>query len=68
MLHSLTSPIHQTGHYIFFIGGYDLEMVEIRNMLQSHGCAFFDKKLSWGAKASDYKEELATLPKKKYLS
>jgi hypothetical protein len=41
---------------IFLLGGYDLEMIEIKKLLQQNGQKFFDKKLSWGAKLSDYKE------------
>jgi len=44
--------------YIFFIGGYDAEMFEILNILKHYNLSFFDKKLSWGAKASDYKDDL----------
>lgn len=47
--------------YIFFLGGYDAEMYEIRRILESKSVSFFDKKLSWGAKASDYETELTGL-------
>jgi hypothetical protein len=44
--------------YSFFLGGYDLEMLEIRKILESCGYKenedFFDKKLKWGAKLSEY--------------
>jgi len=43
---------------IFFLGGYDLEMITIKNILEKHNINFIDKKLSWGAKLSDYKDEL----------
>lgn len=46
--------------YIFLLGGYDLEMVTIRNLLIEHGyidnISLFDKHLSWGAKWSDYSD------------
>jgi len=46
--------------YLFLLGGYDLEMVTIREMLLKEGYLeqkdFMDKKLSWGARLSDYKE------------
>jgi len=44
----------------FFLGGRDLEMATIAELLAEHapGAIVFDKKLSWGAKASDYAEEL----------
>jgi Mg2+ and Co2+ transporter CorA len=47
--------------YVFFLGGYDAEMAEIRNILQSRNERFFDKKLSWGAVMSSYKEEITKL-------
>ena len=43
---------------LFLLGGYDLEMVEIIKILKQNGKKFEDKKLSWGAKLSDYKEFL----------
>jgi len=43
---------------LFLLGGYDLEMVEIKKLLVSKNIKFIDKKLSWGAKLSDYKDEL----------
>ncbi|MEW6127209.1 MAG: hypothetical protein AB1757_09235 [Acidobacteriota bacterium] len=43
----------------FFLGGRDLEMLTIRELLERHApFAFCDKNLVWGAKASDYKEEI----------
>jgi hypothetical protein len=47
--------------YCFFLGGHDLEMLTIRDLLAEHapGC-FLDKGLSWGAKASDYREEIGS--------
>lgn len=42
--------------YIFLIGGYDLEMLEIKKILLEKGIDFLDKKLSWGAKWTDYSE------------
>lgn len=44
--------------YLFFLGGQDLEMCEIRHILETYGLEegihFHDKKLRWGAKISDY--------------
>lgn len=37
------------------MGGYDLEMLEIKKILKEMKLNFTDKKLSWGAKLSDYK-------------
>lgn len=42
--------------YVFLIGGYDLEMQEIKNILAEHNCQYIDKKLNWGAKLSSYQE------------
>lgn len=51
--------------YIFFLGGQDLEMVAIREILcrvlnqnGSKVVGIIDHHLSWGAKASDYKQEI----------
>jgi len=43
----------------FLLGGRDLEMIEIRRLLQVHaqGC-FHDRRLAWGAALSAYREEL----------
>lgn len=46
-------------NYHFFLGGNDLEMETIRQLLANHTeCAISDKKLSWGAKASMYEQEI----------
>lgn len=45
--------------YVFFLGGQDLEMLRIKDVLTHRGWEFFDKKLSWGAKASSYQQEIA---------
>ena len=42
---------------LFLLGGKDLEMKEIRNLLVMHGIPFVDKGLSWGALLSSYKEK-----------
>jgi hypothetical protein len=44
--------------FVFFLGGRDLEMLTIRDLLQVNGCQFHDKGLSWGAKTSYYSEEI----------
>jgi len=49
----------------FFLGGNDLEMEAIRQLLQVVGVPperVHDKKLGWGASASDYREEIRELP------
>jgi len=43
---------------VFLLGGYDLEMIEIKEILKQQKETFLDKKLSWGAKLSSYKEFL----------
>lgn len=43
---------------LFLLGGYDLEMDEIKKLLDEHQLDYRDKKLSWGAKLSEYKEYL----------
>lgn len=48
--------------YIFFLGGYDAEMVTIKAILDREELPYFDKKLQWGAILSEYKDELAALP------
>jgi len=50
------NPVTQ---YDFFLGGHDLEMVTIRELLEKEALGrIFDKHLSWGAKASDYSKEI----------
>ncbi|KPA10160.1 hypothetical protein MHK_009647 [Candidatus Magnetomorum sp. HK-1] len=46
---------------VYFLGGHDAEMLEIKNMLIDNKVDYFDKKLRWGAKLSEYKEELNQL-------
>jgi len=41
---------------VFLLGGHDLEMLEIKKMLQEAGEIFLDKELSWGAPLSAYKD------------
>ncbi|MEY4505269.1 MAG: hypothetical protein RL154_1566, partial [Pseudomonadota bacterium] len=47
--------------YLFFLGGYDLEMLTIKELLISSNYAIVDKSLHWGAKLSDYNSELLSL-------
>lgn len=39
-------------NYVFFLGGYDLEMKTISEVLQERGCKLIDHHLTWGAKTS----------------
>lgn len=47
--------------FIFFLGGHDAEMCEIKSILEQKDIPFYDKNLQWGARLSDYKEELQQL-------
>lgn len=40
--------------YCFLLGGYDLEMLEIRKILEAQEQKYIDLKLAWGAKLSAY--------------
>ncbi len=42
--------------YRFLLGGYDLEMVVIRQLLEEHGIPFYDRNLAWGARLSAYQD------------
>jgi hypothetical protein len=44
---------------MFFLGGYDLEMLAIRNALELSGQEFHDRQLEWGAQASAYAMEIS---------
>ncbi len=43
---------------IFLLGGYDLEMLEIKRVLDTHKIKYYDENLSWGARLSDYTHKL----------
>lgn len=43
---------------LFLLGGHDLEMAEIKKLLEAHNERYLDYNLSWGAKLSAYKKEL----------
>lgn len=42
----------------FFLGGKDLEMATITQLLHERGVPCSDKSLGWGARASDYADEI----------
>ncbi len=42
---------------LFCLGGYDLEMEEIKKILAAHNIDFLDADLSWGASWKDYQTE-----------
>jgi len=50
-------------NYIFFLGGYDAEMVAIKEILNEQKLTYYDHNLKWGAKLSEYKEELSKITK-----
>lgn len=52
---------HEVKERVYFLGGNDLEMMEIRKLLQRVNAKIVDKNLSWGAKISDYLEEINQL-------
>ncbi len=43
---------------VFLLGGYDLEMMAIKKILKHEQIEFVDTNLLWGAKLSEYKNEL----------
>lgn len=44
---------------VFLLGGHDLEMLEIKNILEERGISYYDKGLNWSdALLSAYREEL----------
>lgn len=47
--------------YVFFLGGYDAEMVTIKEILREKKIPLFDKHLNWGASLSEYKRELSSI-------
>ncbi len=44
--------------YVFFLGGYDAEMIAIKEILDAKKILYFDRELNWGATLSKYKKEL----------
>ena len=51
---------------IFLLGGHDLEMLEIRNLLEKEGLVYFDHNLHWGnANFEQYKDILDIYQNKK---
>jgi hypothetical protein len=50
------SPIPQS--FLFCLGGHDLEMLTIKQLLEEHSQPVLDKNLSWGATASAYQQEI----------
>ncbi|MBM3436558.1 MAG: hypothetical protein FJY07_10130, partial [Bacteroidetes bacterium] len=44
---------------LFLLGGHDLEMIEIRNLLDAAVIPYIDRNLSWGARLSSYQDVLS---------
>ena len=44
--------------WVFFLGGCDLEMITIRELLKDLLCHYYDHGLDWGASASHYASEI----------
>jgi len=56
------------GPYWFFLGGRDLEMLAIRELLEDeYQGPYTDHELQWGAKASDYKNEISRAIERGYI-
>lgn len=53
-----------TQPFVFFLGGQDLEMVTIRDLVETTlgPDAVRDRRLAWGARLSDYASDLKALP------
>ena len=49
----------KNSNMVFFLGGYDAEMLAIADACREAGVAIVDKHLGWGAAASAYSEEIA---------
>jgi hypothetical protein len=58
---TVTTLLHNSSVYIFFLGGRDLEMLTIAALLKERKAVSFDKQLAWGAKASDYATQIQTV-------
>lgn len=54
----LVRNMQEKQQYHFLLGGYDLEMVTIKTILEQQGIPFSDKQLKWGAKLSAYADVL----------
>ena len=46
---------------VFLLGGHDLEMLTIAELARAQGIEVFDKRLTWGARASGYRAEIASV-------
>lgn len=48
-------------NYHFFLGGYDLEMITIKEILETEKIPYTDKGLQWGARLSSYDEVMQNI-------
>lgn len=48
-------------NYVFFLGGHDAEMCAIQEILHEKRILYHDKNLAWGAKLSEYRNEIRGL-------
>lgn len=55
-LHPMTAQAHIP--YCFLLGGHDLEMLTLRDLLLAQGVDFIDHGLTWGARASAYRADI----------
>ncbi len=53
-----SSKNKQNKDVVFLLGGHDLEMLEIKKILEEQNIRYFDKDLEWGARLSAYMDLL----------
>lgn len=58
-IHNTQERKEKIPKYKIFIGGKDLEMEGIKELLKQNGIETVDYNIEWGAKASTYKEQIA---------
>jgi hypothetical protein len=52
------NKLENSARWIFLLGGHDLEMVEIKDILQQRSYKLYDNNLNWGACLSSYRDVL----------
>lgn len=57
-LTAMEELIMELKQLVFFLGGHDAEMVEIRRVLEERGENFVDAGLGWSASVESYKDEI----------
>lgn len=57
-LTAMEELIMELKQLVFFLGGHDAEMVEIRRVLEESGENFVDAGLGWSASVESYKDEI----------